>query len=79
MSQSSQIPEHILDEATDWLVLIYSGEMSEIEQQQFEQWQAEKKEHALAIQQIRHFTHGLTDPPIVSLQSHYYSPIKILI
>lgn len=61
MSQSSQIPEHILDEATDWLVLIHSGEMSEIEQQQFEQWQAEKKEHALAIQQIRHFTHGLTD------------------
>ncbi|MEB6666710.1 FecR domain-containing protein [Acinetobacter vivianii] len=68
MSQVSKIPDHVLDEATDWLVLLHSGEMTELQQQQFEHWQAEKKEHALAIQHINKFTHGLT-----GLSNHFPS------
>ncbi|MDH0032243.1 MULTISPECIES: FecR family protein [unclassified Acinetobacter] len=60
MSHFSKIPPHVLDAAADWLVLLHSGEMTEIQQQQFEQWKAEKKQHALAIQQIEKFTQGLT-------------------
>lgn len=73
MSQSSKIPEHILDAATDWLVLLHSGEMSELEQQQFAEWQAEKTEHALAMQQITQFTQGLTD-----LAHHFPSESLVL-
>ncbi|MCH7313783.1 FecR domain-containing protein [Acinetobacter sp. ANC 3882] len=68
MSQIPKIPDHVLDEATDWLVLLHSGEMTELQQQQFELWQAEKKEHALAIQHINRFTHGLT-----GLSNHFPS------
>lgn len=60
MSHFSKIPPHVLDAAADWLVLLHSGEMTEIQQQQFEQWKAEKKQHALAIQQIEKFMQGLT-------------------
>ncbi|MCH7336368.1 FecR domain-containing protein [Acinetobacter sp. NIPH 2699] len=60
MSHPSKIPPHVLDAAADWLVLLHSGEMTEIQQQQFEQWKIEKKQHALAIQQIEKFTQGLT-------------------
>ena len=68
MSQVSKIPDHVLDAATDWLVLLHSGEMTELQQQQFEQWQAEKQEHALAIQHINRFTHGLS-----GLSNHFPS------
>ncbi|MDF2416484.1 DUF4880 domain-containing protein [Acinetobacter beijerinckii] len=68
MSQAPKIPDHVLDQAADWLVLLHSGEMTELQQQQFERWQAEKKEHALAIQQINRFTHGLT-----GLSNHFPS------
>jgi transmembrane sensor len=60
MSQAPKIPDHVLDQATDWLVLLHSGEMTELQQQQFQQWQAEKQEHALAIQHITRFTQGLS-------------------
>lgn len=63
MSQPSPIPESILDAATDWLVLIHSGEITEIQLQQFEQWKSERKEHALAISQIERFTQGLSGLP----------------
>lgn len=68
MSQSPKIPDQILDQAADWLVLLHSGEMTELQQQQFEHWQAEKQEHALAIQHINKFTHGLT-----GLSNHFPS------
>ena len=41
MSQPSPLPESILDAAADWLVLIHSGEITEIQLQQFEQWKSE--------------------------------------
>ena len=68
MSQAPKIPDHVLDQAADWLVLLHSGEMTELQQQQFERWQAEKKEHVLAIQHINRFTHGLT-----GLSNHFPS------
>ncbi|NNP71076.1 FecR domain-containing protein [Acinetobacter sp. Ac_5812] len=68
MSQTPKIPDHVLDQAADWLVLLHSGEMTELQQQQFEQWQAEKQEHAFAIQHINKFTHGLS-----GLSNHFPS------
>ncbi|OBY76030.1 FecR family protein [Acinetobacter gyllenbergii] len=68
MSQAPKIPDHVLDAATDWLVLLHSGEMTELQQQQFERWQSEKQEHALAIQHITRFTQGLS-----GLSNHFPS------
>ncbi|EPF79689.1 sensor [Acinetobacter gyllenbergii] len=68
MSQTPKIPDHVLDQAADWLVLLHSGEMTELQQQQFEQWQAEKQEHAFAIQHINRFTQGLS-----GLSNHFPS------
>jgi transmembrane sensor len=61
MSDITKIPRHVLDAAADWLVLLHSGEMTALQQQQFEQWKAEKKEHQLALQQMEKFSHGLTN------------------
>ena len=36
MSASPPIPAHVIDEATDWLVLLHSGEVTELQLQQFE-------------------------------------------
>ncbi len=43
MSDMNKIPPHVLDAAADWLVILHSGEMTTLQQQQFEQWKAEKK------------------------------------
>lgn len=40
MSAINKIPPHVLDAAADWLVLLHSGEMTALQQQQFEQWKA---------------------------------------
>ncbi|SEO04034.1 FecR domain-containing protein [Acinetobacter sp. yr461] len=61
MSDITKIPHHVLDAAADWLVLLHSGEMTALQQQQFEQWKAEKKEHQLALQQMEKFSHGLSN------------------
>lgn len=61
MSDIPKIPPHVLDAAADWLVLLHSGEMTTLQQQQFEQWKAEKKEHQLALQQMEKFSHGLSN------------------
>lgn len=61
MSAINKIPPHVLDAAADWLVLLHSGEMTALQQQQFEQWKAEKKEHQLALQQMEKFSHGLSN------------------
>lgn len=60
MSAINKIPPHVLDAAADWLVLLHS-EMTALQQQQFEQWKAEKKEHQLALQQMEKFSHGLSN------------------
>lgn len=60
MSAINKIPAHVLDAAADWLVLLHSGGMTALQQQQFEQWKAEKKEHQLALQQMEKFSHGLS-------------------
>ncbi|MEO4183039.1 FecR domain-containing protein [Acinetobacter pittii] len=61
MSAINKIPPHVLDAAADWLVLLHSGEMTALQQQQFEQWKAKKKEHQLALQQMEKFSHGLSN------------------
>lgn len=61
MSAINKIPPHVLDAAADWLVLLHSGEMTALQQQQFEQWKAEKKEHQLALQQMEKFSRGLSN------------------
>lgn len=61
MSDITKIPPHVLDAAADWLVILHSGEMTTLQQQQFEQWKAEKKEHQLALQQMEKFSHGLSN------------------
>ncbi|MDY7371049.1 FecR family protein [Acinetobacter oleivorans] len=61
MSDITKIPPHVLDAAADWLVILHSGEMTALQQQQFEQWKVEKKEHQLALQQMEKFSHGLSN------------------
>ncbi|MBP4854923.1 FecR/PupR family sigma factor regulator, partial [Acinetobacter baumannii] len=61
MSDITKIPPHVLDAAADWLVLLHSGEMTALQQQQFEQWKTEKKEHLLALQQMEKLNHGLSN------------------
>jgi len=61
MSDITKIPHHVLDAAADWLVILHSGEMTTLQQQQFEQWKTEKKEHQLAFQQMEKFSHGLSN------------------
>ncbi|EOQ74037.1 hypothetical protein F929_02055 [Acinetobacter lactucae] len=61
MPAINKIPHHVLDAAADWLVLLHSGEMTAVQQQQFEQWKAKKKEHQLALQQMEKFSHGLSN------------------
>ncbi len=61
MSDMNKIPPHVLDAAADWLVILHSGEMTTLQQQQFEQWKAEKKEHQLALQQMEKLSHGLSN------------------
>ena len=83
MSASQPIPAHVIDEATDWLVLLHSGEVTELQLQQFEQWKAEKQQNALAIQQIERLTHGLSNLPsnfqpelLVSSEKKFHSALK---
>lgn len=61
MSDITKIPPHVLDAAADWLVLLHSGEMTALQQQQFEEWKTEKQEHQLALQQMEKFSHGLSN------------------
>ncbi|HFD2124446.1 FecR family protein [Acinetobacter baumannii] len=61
MSDITKIPPHVLDAAADWLVILHSGEMTTLQQQQFEQWKTEKKEHLLALQQMEKLSHGLSN------------------
>ena len=83
MSASQPIPAHVIDEATDWLVLLHSGEVTELQLQQFKQWKAEKQQNALAIQQIERLTHGLSNLPsnfqpelLVSSEKKFHSALK---
>ena len=38
MTTPAQLSEQVLDEATDWLVILNSGKVSHEEYQQFEHW-----------------------------------------
>lgn len=63
MSKSNHLPEHIIDQACDWLVVLHSGEMSETEQEQFQQWLAADPQHAAAIEQFSQLSQGLAQLP----------------
>ena len=63
MPASEKIAEHILDQAADWLVTLHSGEVTDEQRRQFEQWKNAKPEHALAIQQAGQLTAGISALP----------------
>lgn len=63
MSKPVKISAQVLDEATDWLVILHSGELTEEQYQQFEQWKAAKPEHQQAIAQVEKLTLGLSTLP----------------
>lgn len=63
MPPSLKISDETLNTAADWMVLLHSGDISNQELLQFEQWKANRSEHALAIQHLEQFTQGLTQLP----------------
>lgn len=63
MSKSQNLPEDIVDQACDWLVILHSGEISATEQEQFEQWLAADPQHAQAIAQFTQLSQGLAQLP----------------
>lgn len=70
MANSEKLSEQILDEATDWLVILHSGNVSAEQYQQFEHWKNQKPEHAQAIEQAQKLILGLNElPENLKLQS----------
>lgn len=64
MTNPEKLSEQVLDEATDWLVILHSGEVTGEQYQQFEQWKNQKPENALAIEQVQKFISGLNELPV---------------
>ena len=63
MTTPEKLSKHVLDEATDWLVILHSGEVSDEQYQQFEQWKNQKSENTLAIEQVQKIISGLNELP----------------
>ena len=63
MTTPEKLSKHILDEAADWLVILHSGEVSDEQYQQFEQWKNQKSENTLAIEQVQKIISGLNELP----------------
>lgn len=63
MTTPEKLPEQVLDEAADWLVILHSGEVSDEQYQQFEQWKILKPENNLAIEQVQKLISGLNELP----------------
>ena len=63
MKTPEKLSKHVLDEATDWLVILHSGEVSDEQYQQFEQWKNQKSENTLAIEQVQKIISGLNELP----------------
>lgn len=63
MTTPEKLSKHVLDEATDWLVILHSGEVSDEQYQQFEQWKNQKSENILAIEQVQKIISGLNELP----------------
>ena len=64
MANPEKLSEQVLDEATDWLVILHSGEVNDEQYQQFEQWKNQKPENALAIEQVQKIISGLNELPV---------------
>jgi len=77
MTTPKKLSEQVLDEATDWLVILHSGEVSDEQYQQFEQWKNQKIENAQAIQQVERLISGLNALPTkLKHESFTYSKNK---
>lgn len=63
MPKPNTLSEEIIDQACDWLVILHSGEMSALEQEQYQQWLAADPEHAQAIAQFSQLSQGLAQLP----------------
>lgn len=63
MTNPEKLSEQVLDEATDWLVTLHSGEVNDEQYQQFEQWKNQKPENLLAIEQVQKIISGLNELP----------------
>lgn len=62
-SNTHTISSEILEQAADWLVIIHSGEMDDLQQQAFEQWQSAHPDHQKAIERVTRFSSGLSELP----------------
>ncbi|TCM66594.1 FecR family protein [Acinetobacter calcoaceticus] len=58
MSNKTQIPDEVFDQAADWLLILNSGDMTVEQTALYEQWKTQKIEHALAIQYLDKFSIG---------------------
>lgn len=63
MKKLPPLPEHVLDELADWLVLQHSGEMTDTQRQAFEQWKVNHLVHHHSMDQIEKFTSTLSALP----------------
>lgn len=63
MKNSPLLPEHLLEELADWLVLQHSGEMTDEQHLQFAQWKKEHLTHNHSIEKIEQFTAQLSHLP----------------
>ena len=75
MTTPTQLSEQVLDEATDWLVILNSGKVSHEEYQQFEHWKKQKPENALAIAQVTKLMSGISELPS-NLKSESFTDSK---
>ncbi|WOE31505.1 MULTISPECIES: FecR domain-containing protein [unclassified Acinetobacter] len=75
MTIQEQLNEKVLDEATDWLVILNSGEVSDEQYQQFEQWKQQKPENALAIEKVTTLISSLSELP-ACLKSESFTSSK---
>ncbi|GAA5005884.1 FecR family protein [Acinetobacter puyangensis] len=63
MTTKQSIDPDILEKAADWLVLLHSGEMTEQQQLDFQQWQQQHPDHQLAIERAMRFNQNFAALP----------------
>ncbi|MCH4248673.1 MAG: FecR domain-containing protein [Acinetobacter populi] len=63
MTTKQSIDPTILEKAADWLVLLHSGEMTEQQQLEFQQWQQQHPDHLIAIERATRFNKNFANLP----------------
>lgn len=60
---SATLPESIKRQAQEWMVLLWSGEVTDQQQQQFQHWLQSHPQHAMAWEEVSQFDHMLGGMP----------------